>query len=78
MATAKGAYETYLREDLVRLGITALVVVVFLVVITALQQRTGFMNALVVLPDTETVGAANQNVEPAVTAPKEIPAEIAE
>lgn len=59
MTAAKSAYENYLREDMIRLGVTALIVVAVLVVITTLQQKTGFMNALVVLPEAEVVGGAN-------------------
>lgn len=50
MSADRNHYESALREDLIRLGVTAAIVIGLLALVTMLQQRTGFMNAVVVLP----------------------------
>lgn len=49
-STMTDQYEHTLREDVIRLGVTAVITILFLAAITALQARTGFMNQLIVLP----------------------------
>lgn len=50
MTQSPNQYEHTLREDMIRLGVTAVITIIFLTAATMLQARTGFMNALIVLP----------------------------
>ena len=54
MHVSKDHYESSLREDLLRLAVTAAIVIGLLVIVTALQEKTGFMNVLLVAPASET------------------------
>lgn len=50
MTQSPNQYEHTLREDMIRLGVTAVITIIFLAAATMLQARTGFMNRLIVLP----------------------------
>lgn len=61
MTNTSNHYESNVREDLVRLAVTALLVIGFLVLATTIQARTGFMNVLLgqALSQAEAPGMAD-------------------
>ena len=73
MTPVQDQYEHTLREDMIRLGVTAAITILFLAGATLLQARTGFMNKLVFLPQESVDEVPAQTGEEATATPTASP-----